>query len=209
MSTVPRQAEYRTVLEPVSWATYCAIVDETKQSGRITYDQGLLEILSPLMPHESAKSLIARMICRYTEIHDIDMRSSASTTFRREDLERGFEADESYYIQNCQAIRGKAEVDLTIDPPPDLVVEIDMTNSSIDKLRLFASMEIPEVWRYDGVMLWIGNLHEDSYAAPDESRLLPGFPVSLAQELLAQRAEASETNLMRLFAESVRNACDR
>jgi len=169
----------------------------------MTYDQGTLEIMSPLMPHESGKRMLGRMIEMFTLLRGIEIRSSASTTFRRTDLKRGFEADESYYIQFAAHIRSKREIDLSIDPPPDLVVEVEITRSSIDKLRLFASMGIPEVWRYNGESLWIGSLREDSYIETQFSQVLPEFPLELASELLAQRYETSETELIRQFAETI------
>ncbi len=204
MSTISTLAEHRVLIDGVSWQTYSALVDESEHaSGRMTYDEGTLEIMCPAMPHESSKSLIGRMIEMFTLIRRIDIRTSASTTFRRTDLKRGFEADESYYVQNAELIRGKREIDLSIDPPPDLVVEVEITRSAIDKLRLFASMGIPEVWRYDGKTLWVGSLRNDRYAETKVSRVLPDFPLELAGELLAQRFDTSETELIRQFAERV------
>ncbi|HQX53412.1 MAG TPA: Uma2 family endonuclease [Planctomycetaceae bacterium] len=204
MSTALTIAEQRVVLREVSWETWIALVDESEHAGgRMTYDQGVLEIMSPLMPHESGKRLIGRLIEMFTLVRGIDIRSSASTTFRRQDLKRGFEADESYYIQHAEQIRGKREVDLSIDPPPDLVIEVEITQSSINKLRLLASMGIPEVWRYDGESLWIGRLSGNSYQEVKESDVLPGFPVALAENLLALRFESSETALIRRFADTV------
>ena len=204
MSTISTIAEHRVLLDGVSWQTYSALVDESEHaSGRMTYDQGTLEIMSPLMPHESGKRLLGRMIEMFTLLRGIDIRSSASTTFRRTDLKRGFEADESYYIQFAAQIRSNRDIDLSIDPPPDLVVEVEMTRSAIDKLRLFASMGIPEVWRYDGKTLWIGSLQKDKYIEAEFSHVLPDFPVELASGFLAQRFEISETELIRQFAELV------
>jgi len=204
MSTISTLAEHRVLLDSVSWQTYSALVAESEHAGRrMTYDQGTLEIMSPLMPHESGKRMLGRMIEMFTLLRGIEIRSSASTTFRRTDLKRGFEADESYYIQFAAHIRSKREIDLSIDPPPDLVVEVEITRSSIDKLRLFASMGIPEVWRYNGESLWIGSLREDSYIETQFSQVLPEFPLELASELLAQRYETSETELIRQFAETI------
>ncbi|TWU32617.1 Uma2 family endonuclease [Novipirellula artificiosorum] len=200
MSTVSTLAEQRVVLDSISWATYCALTEEPKRSrGRMTYDQGVLEIMSPMLSHESAKRLLARMIEQFTLLREIDMRSSASTTFRRRDLQRGFEADESYYIEHAAVILGKEEVDLSIDPPPDLVIEIEITRSAVDKLALFAAMEIPEVWRYDGRGLTLWTLQNRSYIQINESQVLSGFPIPLAVELLGIRSEESETGLIRRF----------
>lgn len=206
MNTTLTIAEQRVVLAPVCWATYVALTEEAQIGGRVTYDQGRLEIMSPMLSHESAKALIGRMIEQFTLSREIDIRSSASTTFRRQDLSRGFEADESYYISHASDLRGKEEIDLSIDPPPDLVVEIDITRSSLNKRDLFASMGIPEVWRYNGRELSIEVLAGEAYRNINRSDVLPGFPRQQAEELLAQRTEESETVLMRRFLEQLKTS---
>ena len=204
MSAVSNVAEQRVVLDSISWATYSALSEESdQQRGRMTYDHGVLEIMSPMLSHESAKRLLGRMIEQFTLIRGIDMRSSASTTFRRSDLLRGFEADESYYIGHAADIRGKEQIDLSIDPPPDLVVEIEMTRSAVDKQSLFAAMGIPEVWRYNGLHLSFWRRQADSYIEQEESHVLAGFPRQLAEELLALRSDGSETVLIRRFAQQL------
>ena len=204
MSTVPASSEQRVVLRSVSWETYVALTEESASgSGRKTYDQGVLEIMSPGMPHEIAKRLIGRMIETFTLCRGIEIRSSSSTTFKRSELQRGFEADESYYIQHASELRGVHEIDLSIHPPPDLVIEIDMTNSSIPKKELFAAMKIPEVWRYDGEALWMGRLYDDNYQDLKQSVVLPGFPRELASKLLDRQVEENETLLIRSFLDSL------
>ena len=204
MSTVPASSEQRVVLRSVSWETYLALTDESEsRSGRMTYDQGVLEIMSPGMPHEIAKRLIGRMIETFTLYRGIEIRSSSSTTFKRSELQRGFEADESYYVQHACELRGIGEIDLSIHPPPDLVLEVDMTNSSIPKKALFAAMKIPEVWRYDGASLWMGGLYRDGYQDLKQSLVLPGFPQELAAKLLDRQFDENETLLIRAFLDSL------
>jgi len=204
MSTIPASSEQRVVLRSVSWETYLALTEESESgSGRMTYDQGVLEIMSPGMPHEIAKRLIGRMIETFTLYRGIEIRSSSSTTFRRSELQRGFEADESYYIQRACELRGTGEIDLSIHPPPDLVLEVDMTNSSIPKKALFAAMKIPEVWRYDGASLWMGSLFQEDYQDLKQSLVLPGFPRELAAKLLDRQFDENETALIRDFLDSL------
>jgi Uma2 family endonuclease len=204
MSTILASSEQRVVLRSVSWETYLALTEESESgSGRMTYDQGVLEIMSPGMPHEVAKKLIGRMIETFTLCRGIEIRSSSSTTFKRSELQRGFEADESYYIQHASELRGIREIDLSIHPPPDLVIEVDMTNSSIPKKALFAAMKIPEVWRYDGVSLWMGGLYQDGYQDLQQSLVIPEFPRELASKLLDRQVEENETALMRIFLDSL------
>jgi Uma2 family endonuclease len=204
MSTIPASSEQRVVFRSVSWETYLALTDESAScSGRITYDHGVLEIMSPGMPHEVAKKLIGRMIETFTLCRGIEIRSSSSTTFKRSEIQLGFEADESYYIQHASALRGVREIDLSIHPPPDLVIEVDMTISSIPKKALFAAMKIPEVWRYDGESLWMGSLNDDNYQDLKQSVVLPGFPRELASKLLDRQVEENETVLVRTFLDSL------
>lgn len=204
MSIIPSSTEQRVILRSVSWQTYVALSEESEgSSGRLTYDQGVLEIMSPGMPHEVAKKLIGRMIEAFSLHRGIEILSSSSTTFKRSELQRGFEADESYYIQNTFKVLGIGDIDLSIHPPPDLVLEVDMTSSSIPKKALFAAMKIPEVWRYDGESLWMGNLYQGAYQDLEQSLVLPDFPRDVAVKLLKRQGAVSETALIREFLASL------
>ena len=135
--------ETRTLIENVRWETYVALSDDRRGNvPMITYDQGLMELMSPKKEHEKIKTLLGRLVAAYAEAIGIEIDSVASTTFRREDLGRGFEADESYYIAHAVAMRAKDEIDLNVDPPPELVIEVEMTSSAICKLELFARLGI-------------------------------------------------------------------
>jgi len=141
MSTVLPGSEQRVVLFGISWSTYEAILaDVDNPGGRLTYDNGTLEIMSPSLDHERAKSLIGRLIESLTLELELDIVSGGSTTFKRAGLHRGIEPDECYYIQNAAAVFSKEEIDLTVDPPPDLAIEVDISRSSIDKLGSAAAM---------------------------------------------------------------------
>lgn len=192
--------EQRTILRSVAWETYEKLAVSPDRAGRlITYDQGDLEIMSPSRAHETDKSMLGRMIERFAEFHEIDLASTASTSFKRHDLKRGFEADESYYISHEEVIRQKREIDLSIDPPPDLVIEIERSRSALDKLPLLAAIGVPEIWRYDGHMIWMGRLQGGQYQTLSTSVELPGFPVAAALEIMQATGSASETALIRRF----------
>jgi len=199
--TVTFPGEQSTLLSSVSWATYNAHVDESRSTGnRLTNDRGDLEIMSPGSPHETAKRLLARMIDQFTMFHDIEIGSAGSTTFRWADSERGFEADESYYVQNVAAIRGKDRLDLTVVPPPDLVIEIEMSRSAIKQLGLFVAFGVPDVWCYDNSRLRIHRLGQKVYVQTQTSVSLPGFPVEIVESVLSRWASDNETELIREFA---------
>ncbi len=196
--------EQRTLMRSISWQAYEMLADTPDRVGQLlNYDRGELEIMSPSHSHELDKSLLGRMVEAFSLHHEIDIRTSASTTFKRQDLNRGFEADESYYVSNELAIREKREVDLLVDPPPDLVIEIERSKSALDKLALFAAMGVPEVWRYNGKSLWLGRLSAGKYSTISDSLELPRFPVIKAVEILQAVGSASETTLIRRFVNSL------
>ncbi len=206
MSSVSIPAEQRVVLENIRWSTYEAILgDVDNRHGRITYDRGVLEIMSPSKLHEKITEVIGRLILTFTEELKIDVESVGSTTFKRRDLERGFEADKCFYIQHARQVRVQDEIDLAVDPPPDLVIEVDVSRTSMGKLTVFGAMEIPEVWRYDGQNLQIFSLRNGEYVETDESTVLPSFPASRMTEILDQRSTSSENELIRGFREWLRD----
>jgi len=169
----------------------------------MTYDQGVLELMTPFRQHENIGCLIGRLIETYTEVMEVEIQSVASTTFKRKDLKRAFEADESYYVQHAEQIRSKEEIDLTIDPPPDLVIEVEITSSAIRKMKLFASMGVPEVWRHDGERLEMFALTDGQYQAIVASTSLPGLNPNLINSILARRFNCGETMLIREFRKSL------
>ena len=186
------------VLPFVSWETYERLLsdDEGRRVPRITYDQGVMELVTPSMPHEEDARTIARIVEIVAANLGIPMRSVGSTTFRRKDLERGFEPDASFYIQHEERIRGQTEVDLSVDPPPDIVLEMlemEVSRSAIDKLGLFASMGVSEVWRCDGqqVSIFILDPELDSYQESSQGLALP----ALSRESLARFLIESRTTL--------------
>ncbi|MGH2617984.1 MAG: Uma2 family endonuclease, partial [Thermomicrobiales bacterium] len=158
---------------------------------RMTYDQGVLELVTPSMPHDEDARTITRFIDIVTATLGIPIRSVGSTTFRRQDLERGFEPDASFYIQSEQRIRGQRQVNLSVDPPPDLVLVTEMSRSAINKLALFASFGISEVWRCDGERVTILIRHGETYRESSASRALP----ILTSEVLTRFLTDSRTML--------------
>ncbi len=195
------------LLTNISWKTYESLLNELTQQGgiRLTYDRGNLEIMTPSAPHEGSKKILGRFVESVSEELNVEIRSLGSLTCRREDLARGLEPDQCYYIQNENVVWDKEQIDLNQDPPPDLVVEIDVTSSSIDRLSLYASLGVPEVWRYDGNRLIIYQLEAQEYV---ERTVSPTFPFLSQVEMLRfleLRRTTKENALIRLFREWVRS----
>lgn len=200
----------QVILRGVSWTTYQALIRdlELEPGKRLTYDQETLEIMVPLPPHESYKRLMGRLVEVTTEETETEIRSLGSTTWSREDLQKGLEADECYYIQNEQAVRGKAEIDLTTDPPPDLAIEVDFTSSSMNRLEIYAAIGVPEVWRFDGETLTIYCLVEGEYRSQEASEVLPLLQQGDILRFLQASQAMGETTWIREFRKWVRESIE-
>lgn len=201
MVTISTPTEQRTVLNNISWLTFEAILKETgdKRGYRFAYDGDVLEIMSPLLEHESYKSNLGNFIVVLAEELNIEIKSGGSLTLKRKDLKRGIEPDNCYYIQSEPLIRGKQTISLETDPPPDLAIEIDITQSSINKLELYAALGVAELWRYNGKTLIFYQLQEQQYL---ESELSLTFPFLSSAELtpfLEQSQTIGEITLLKTF----------
>jgi Uma2 family endonuclease len=199
--------EHRTLLRGVSWSTYEALLaDLGPHRGRIAYDEGMLEILSPSGTHEGIKRLVGRFIEVITEELRIKIRSTSSITLMRMELKKGVEADESYYIQNEARVRHK-EIDVAVDPPPDLAIEVEISRSTLDHLAIHAALGVPEVWRYDGMRLRFFRLNErGQYVESEKSSALPMLPLADLRRFLELRTTLDETELVVAFRKWVPRA---
>jgi Uma2 family endonuclease len=167
---------------------------------RFTYDRGTLEIMSPSGKHEWLKRLLGRFIETFTLEQGTLVRSAGSTTFKSQMKTKGLEPDECYYVQNEHLVRGKDDLDLTVDPPPDLAIEIDLSSSSLDKLGIYSSLGVRELWTRDRGGLVVHELQASGeYALSDQSKVLPGLTVADLNRFLEQRKSLDETNLVRSF----------
>jgi Uma2 family endonuclease len=195
----PSSAVPDILLQGISWETYQALVRELEsQPGkRLTYDNGLLEIFMPLPPHEKNKKYLARFVELVTEEWEMEICSLGSSTWSRKDLAKGVEADECYYIQNEAAVRGKMTIDLTVEPPPDLAIEVDITSLSLPRLPIYQALGIPEVWRFDGERVMILALVEGQYGEISHSLALPVVTATIVQDWLTQAPRVGETSWAR------------
>lgn len=206
---VPIAEESRLVLDGISWATYSRLRRESSSRLKMTYDSGTLEIMSPSYRHESAASLLAEMVKRLSLAHGVHYACGASTTFRRKGIEKGVEPDQCFWIANAARMRGKKSVNLKSDSPPDLVIEVDITRSSLDRLRIFAQFGVPEVWRFDGRRFSTLTLRKNkTYRLANRSLSFPTFPMPVIQEFLDRLDVEVEGLLVDEFEQFVRRHRD-
>lgn len=152
------------VLSNVSWQTYQALIaDMSNQcSARLIYDRGILEIRMPSDLHEAINRLLARIVGVLAEELDLPLKEFGAVTLNRSDIKKGAEPDSSFYIQNSDRIRGN-RIDISVDPPPDLVIEIDITNSSTRSFAVYQQLGITEIWCYTNGSVKIFQLQDCDY----------------------------------------------
>lgn len=207
MATVQTATDQRVVLHNIDWETYLRLLESHSDSSapRFTYDRGELEIMSPLPKHERYARAFEAIADALATERGMELDTSyRSTTFRREDLQQGFEADACLYVQNAPRVRGKDRIDLSIDPPPDVVVEIDITHPSVSKLPIFASFGVPEVWRYDDESFRICVLEGGRYISRPDSLTLPVVTASEVTRLLEECKLLDWASWLRLVREWAR-----
>jgi Uma2 family endonuclease len=175
MATIQQAQQPRVVLRDISWETYESLLADhaDRSAPHFTYDRGTLEIVSPLSEHEGYVWALERLVEVVSEHIGLDFANLRSTTFKREDLQRGFEPDSCFYFQHAAAMQGKRRIDLPIDPAPELTIEVDITHDTLWKLPVLAEFGVQEVWRYDGDQLDMWVLEGARYVQSVGSRALP------------------------------------
>jgi Uma2 family endonuclease len=199
-------AEQRTVLQNLSWETFETLLKETGEDrgSRFAYDCGTLEIMTPLFEHENPKIQFDRLIFALAEELEIEIKSAGSTTLKRRAVNRAIEPDNCYYIQNKSVVRGRQD-DLETDLPPDLAIEIDITNSSVNKFGIYSALGVSELWRYNGQNLKFYQLAEGQYIECEFSLAFPLLSVIDMSKLLTQSKTWGEIALIKSFRAWVRD----
>lgn len=174
------QSEQRLVLEDVTWQQYEAIGEilRDRPALRITYDRGTLEFMTTSPLHEILKMRLGRLLETLCEEFNLPLEPRGNMTFKREDLEKGLEPDQCYWITHEHQVRGKKTYDPKSDPPPDVVIEIEVSRGSKRRMGIYAAMGVPEVWRFDGESLVSCVLQSSGiYQAFDRSPTFPPVPL--------------------------------
>ena len=200
----------RFVLEGVSFKTYYALRRDLDQAGRrvrLAFDRGTLEIMSPLSyEHEWGSRLLGFLIEVIAYELNIAIASAKSTTIAREDLDRGVEADECFYIANERLMRTPTEINLPYHPAPDLAIEVDVSQSSLNKLSLYAALGVPEFWRFENGEIHILALRANGrYEAVDASVNFPFLTKTRIEDWVKQREATDQTTWLHAVHDWVRD----
>lgn len=200
--------EQRTILKQVSWQTFINLLNDLgdNRAARLYYDQGVLEIMTPLGEHENNNRFIECLIGVIADELNLNLKRFGSLTLKQEELLKGAEPDSCYYLKNEPLVRHKQNIDLASDPPPDLVLEIDITSSSLDKKPIYAAFGIPELWRYNGQKLEVFVLDKTTrfYQKLTQSLHFPWLPLEIIPQYIRQSLRDGETATLKDFRRWVR-----
>lgn len=172
---------------------------------RLSFANNRLFIMSPLPIHDKWKKTLARLIESASEEIQLPISSFGSSTWIHDGMQRAIESDECYYIANESVIRGRADIDLNRDPPPDLAIEVDVTHSPVDRIDIYAELGVPELWVYDGRVLRFLELQNKSYRAVERSIAFPFVSTRDIETHLALIPTVDELSLITQWRVWVRN----
>jgi Uma2 family endonuclease len=215
MGKEPTASEQRIVLEKVSWQKYEALLAdmEENRTSRFTYDRGRLEMMTPLDEHERCHKLIESLILVLADELQIPIEAYKTPTLKRPDLKIGTEPDTAYYIQHAAQMQGRSAIDLNTDPPPDVMLEVALNRSAIDKLPIYATLGIAEVWRYTSQpgedffkgTLTLYCLQDDYYTESLYGYAFPFLPAPRIQQFIDQSDALGMVTALRVLREWVQN----
>jgi Uma2 family endonuclease len=198
----PAQGEQRFLLRDMTWHNYVALGDALldRPGLRLTYDRGRLELMTTSPKHEIYKKWLSRFIDILAETYNLPKVSAGNMTFRKEELERGLEADDCFWITHEPQMRGKLTWDPQHDPPPDLALEIEISRSALNRLGIYASLQVPEVWCFDGSGLQVLRLQRAGmYQAAEQSLFFGPLPVGELLRFLRMTETADDLTIVRQF----------
>ncbi len=195
-------------LSDIDWRTYSRLLRAfaERPGVRLTYDRGELEIMSPSLEHDDDSRIFVLFVGALTEELGLPLKQGGSTTLRRQLRRRGIEADESFWIANAPRMAGVRRLNLRRHPPPDLCIEVDVSRSSMNRLGIYASLGVPEVWRLDGDVLTFYVLDPGgAYATAAASRAFPILAPADLLGFLQQARQAGDQNpVLKQFRDWVR-----
>ncbi|GCL59605.1 Uma2 family endonuclease [Microcystis aeruginosa] len=196
-------------LSGISWETYETLLEELNNRRlRLTYNRGTLEIMAPSPEHELSKEVLGRFVETIAEELAVQIYPLGSTTFKRPEIS-GAEPDKCFYIYNIDAVRGKKRLDLNEEPPPDLVLEIDVTSSSQNRLQVYADLGVREVWIYNGEFLAIQQLENGTYITSQSSQFFANLPILEIAIFLQQAGQKDYLELVKEFRNWVRSQTEK
>lgn len=187
----------------VSWEEYEQLIEDLGEAAglRVSYNQGTLQIMAVSSEHESYAAFINLLIGHLSFRLRTNIRFFGSATMRTKKKRKGSEPDACFYVQSAPVIGNRIQIDFAVDPPPDVVVEVDIHHDSREKFSIYAALGVPEIWRYDGEQLTIHHLQEDQYVNVERSLALPMLSGGALTSFLARLQKDGESQTLVAFDE--------
>jgi Uma2 family endonuclease len=194
-------------LTNIDWDEYENLLSQmdTLPGHRLSYDRGRLTIVSPSLEREDYKDFILGLVRTLSDEMDLTLESRGTTTFKRKALKKGVEPDTCFYVQSAASVIGRRTFPNREYPPPDVVVEIDMSKDSPDKFPIYATLGVPEIWRYDGVTTRFYELSGETYTPIRNSRAFPTLTANVITQQLELSKADGQTAALKAFRRMLRS----
>jgi Uma2 family endonuclease len=202
----PPAPESGLFLRDVAWSEFEAMLQAVGDRHiRVTFDGEAMEVSMPSQRHEQAAPLLGLFVPRLAEELEVPYEPLGMTTWKKASAVKGLQAHQCYYIQNQAVVREKEALDLEIDPPPDLAIEVDITSSSLDRMGIYADLGVPEIWRFDGnsVTMYERDVN-GRYQTRDVSRCFPSLRPADVERFLELGRRMEKTHWSRELRDWVR-----
>ena len=189
------------ILYEQTWEDYEQLLKSVGAASglRISFDSGTLEIMTLSTEHETYARLLEKLIGVLSLRLNIDIESFGSATMRKSSAAKGIEPDACFYVQSIEQIGSKIRLDFSVDPPPDIVVEIDLYHESLDKFPIYAALGVAEIWRYAGDEFEIYKLTDGTYKSLEKSHSLPVLTAEFLGNLLNRSRQERQTQILKEF----------
>ena len=186
--------EQRFQLSCVEWDLYEYLLDQIgDRHVFLTFNDGSIELMSPSYQHDMRGRSLGLLVNILAEELRIRIKGAGSTTFKRKDLNIGLEPDQCFYIANVKHLRGKTQLDLSVDPPPDLAIEVEVSRRMNSRMSLYAALGVPEIWRDDGTQVHVHVLGADgTYGEVTRSVSFPMLPMEQVNQFLDMATNVDE-----------------
>ena len=203
---VSKKYPHSIVWKDVSWNFYRAMLREFDEwPSRVNYDRGTLEVMTLSIEHERYKMLLAEMVGQIAVTFRLRMTRGGSATLKRMTKKKGLEADLCYWVANEPAVRTKKRINLRVDPPPDLVIEIDVMHSVVNREKIYAALGVPEMWLLSGnAKLAAFALETGAWQPTEQSRSFPFLRVADLNLFVARIGVDDDTAVLADFSEWLR-----
>ena len=195
-------------LQNVDWDDYEHLLTQMESyhpGHRLSYDRGRLTVMSPSTEHEDYKDSIYSMVRVMSLELGVPLETRGTATFKSKLLRKGLEPDACFYVQNAARVIGKRRIDLDVDPPPDVVLEVDTTNESLPKFPIYVALGVPEIWRYDGQHVYFYKLVGEGYELMENSLAFPDFSTQDLTQYMEQSKTEGQTAALTALIKTLRS----